>query len=107
VDCKKGFLELTLAGVEPFFKEKPVTIKRVPICACGDETAECSKCNQGYLTMTMQGLNPKFKEIEEVEPTPPNEKPNKDDKEDQPQGLGWSSKGGHLSHCCFFSMGSG
>ncbi|CAL1138956.1 unnamed protein product, partial [Cladocopium goreaui] len=51
-------------GETPKFKEITVASKRVPVCKCGHERAECADCGRGYLTVTMMGEVPQFKVVE-------------------------------------------
>lgn len=62
--CGEGYLEVTMKGQAPTFKEVKIEIKKVPVCECGEEKEECSTCNLGYLQAAKAGLVPKFKEVE-------------------------------------------
>ena len=65
--CGQGFLEKTLRGEVPLFKQLEVSVRKAPVCACGLENAECSACGKGFLTVTKAGLVPTFREFEIVE----------------------------------------
>ena len=62
--CGEGYLEVTLKGEIPHFKEEKVEVKKIPVCDCGEEMEECSTCHRGYLEAAKAGLIPKFKEVE-------------------------------------------
>ena len=78
--CGEGYLEITLKGQIPHFKEEKVETKKVPVCDCGEEKQECSTCERGYLQAAMAGLIPKFKEVE-VKGSQDTPKAKDDDKE--------------------------
>ena len=78
--CEKGFLEVTLRGEIPAFKDVAVKTRRAAVCkGCRKELAECPDCKMGFLEMTLKGMTPEFEDIV-VE-----DKANTDEK--QPEGL--------------------
>ena len=56
-------MEVVKAGKPPKFKEITIPSKRVPVCHCGHERAECTDCGRGFLTVTLKGEVPKFKVV--------------------------------------------
>lgn len=57
-------MQVVKLGETPKFKEITVPTKRVPVCKCGHERAECADCGRGFLTVTMMGEVPQFKVVE-------------------------------------------
>ena len=38
--------------------------KKIPVCKCGENSQECSKCGEGFMQRTLNGQVPHFKTIE-------------------------------------------
>ena len=53
-----------MRGEIPNFKDIPIKMKKVPVCECKLEKADCEKCQNGYLQRTMRGETPFFMEVE-------------------------------------------
>ena len=85
--CGEGYLQRTLEGLVPHFKEVEVKLRKVPCCKCQKQHANCSGCKEGYLERTMAGEVPHFMFLEEGDSS--SEKPKAEVKTSPGEGLGF------------------